>query len=215
MNKARFDVENSGFFEVQYNPENFKVDRSASWKESEDQGTLSGLEFQKLAPATISMELTFDTTIAGDDVRTAWVNRLVDTLQPKVRFTAEEGQGQGQPLEKVRPPKVTFTWGDFSLEGVLESLSVTYLMCSETGVPLRAKASVKMKEFKTPEGVMVTGGGQGYVLPKVQMVQVQQGQTLSMIAAMAGTTAQVLADMNGISNPLDLSAGTMLQVPNQ
>ena len=51
------------------------------------------------------MELTFDTTIAGDDVRTAWVNRLVDTLQPKVRFTAEEGQGQGQPLEKVRPPK--------------------------------------------------------------------------------------------------------------
>ena len=47
MNKARFDVENSGFFEVQYNPENFKVDRSASWKESEDQGTLSGLEFQK------------------------------------------------------------------------------------------------------------------------------------------------------------------------
>ena len=215
MNKARFDVENSGFFEVQYNPENFKVDRSASWKESEDQGTLSGLEFQKLAPATISMELTFDTTIAGDDVRTAWVNRLVDTLQPKVRFTAEEGQGQGQPLEKVRPPKVTFTWGDFSLEGVLESLSVTYLMFSETGVPLRAKASVKMKEFKTPEGVMVTGGGQGYVLPKVQMVQVQQGQTLSMIAAMAGTTAQVLADMNGISNPLDLSAGTMLQVPNQ
>ena len=109
MNKARFDVENSGFFEVQYNPENFKVDRSASWKESEDQGTLSGLEFQKLAPATISMELTFDTTITGDDVRTAWVNRLVDTLQPKVRFTAEEGQGQGQPLEKVRPPKVTFT----------------------------------------------------------------------------------------------------------
>lgn len=214
MNKARFNVENSGFFEVQYNPENFKVDRSASWKESEDQGTLSGLEFQKLAPASITMELTFDTTITGDDVRTAWVNRLVDTLQPKVRFTAEEGQGQGQPLEKVRPPKVTFSWGEFSLEGVTESLSVTYLMFSETGVPLRAKVQVKMKEFKTPEGVMVTGGGQGYVLPKVQMVQVQQGQTLSMIAAMAGTTAQVLADMNGISNPLDLSAGTMLQVPN-
>jgi len=214
MNKARFDVENSGFFEVQYNPENFKVDRAASWKEAEDQGTVSGLEFQKLSPATVSMELTFDTTITGDDVRTAWVNRLVDTLQPKVRFTAEEGEGQGQPLEKVRPPKVTFSWGDFELEGVLESLSVTYLMFSETGVPLRSKAQVKMKEFKTPEGVMVTGGGQGYVLPKVQVIQVQQGQTLSMIAALAGTTAQVLADMNGISNPLDLSAGAMLMVPN-
>jgi hypothetical protein len=36
-----------------------------------------------------------------------------------------------------------------------------------------------------------------------------------MIAAMAGTTAQALADMNGISNPLDLSAGAMLMVPNQ
>ena len=80
-------------------------------------------------------------------------------------------------------------------------------MFSETGVPFRAKASVKMKEFKTPEGVMVTGGGQGYVLPKVQMVQVQQGQTLSMIAAMAGTTAQVLADMNGFPNPLGSFCG--------
>ena len=60
-----------------------------------------------------------------------------------------------------------------------------------------------MKEFKTPEGVMVTGGGQGYVLPKAQMVQVQQGQHL-MIAAMAGTTAQVLADMNDFQ-PIDLS----------
>ena len=54
---------------------------------------------------------------------------------------------------------------------------------------------------------------QGYSLPKVKLVQVQQGQSLSMLAAAAGTTAQMLADMNGISNPLELAAGTVLKVP--
>jgi hypothetical protein len=212
--KARFEIENSGFFEVQYNPEKFQVDRAATWQEAADQGTVSGLEFQKIAPASVSMELNFDTTVDGADVRTAWVNRFVSALQPKVKFTTEQGSGQGQPLEKVRPPKVTFIWGNFDLEGVIESLNVSYTMFAEDGTPIRAKVSLKMKEFKSPDRVDISGGGQGYEIAKIQLVQVQQGQTLSMLAGALGTSAQVLADMNGISNPLELAAGTMLMVPS-
>ena len=47
----------------------------------------------------------------------------------------------------------------------------------------------------------------------IKLVQMQQGQTLSMLAGAAGTTAQVLADMNGISDPLSVPAGTTLMIP--
>ena len=213
MQKARFDVENSGFFEAQYNPEKFQVDRATTWHEASEQGKKSGLEYQKTAPAMLSMELIFDTSIDGSDVRTIWVNRLVDTLDPHVTISMEQGTGQGVPEAKVRPPKVTFSWGNFSMEGVVESLTTSYMLFSETGTPIRAKVSVKMKEFEYTRQTPAGGPMSTYSLPKVQVVQVQQGQTLSMLAGAFGTTAQVLADANGIGNPLDLAAGTMLKIP--
>jgi hypothetical protein len=213
MEKARFDVENSGFFEVQYNPEKFQVDRATTWHEASEQGKKSGLEYQKTAPAMLSMELIFDTSIEGSDVRTTWINRMVDTLDPHVTITMEQGAGQGVPEAKVRPPKVTFSWGNFTMEGVIESLTTSYILFSETGTPIRAKVSVKMKEFLHTRQIPMGGSMSSYSLPRVQVVQVQQGQTLSMLAGAFGTSAQMLADMNGISNPLELAAGTMLKIP--
>ena len=142
-----------------------------------------------------------DTSIDGSDVRTTWVNRLVDTLDPHVTISMEQGTGQGVPEAKVRPPKVTFSWGNFSMEGVVESLTTSYMLFSETGTPIRAKVSVKMKEFEYTRQTPAGGPMSTYSLPKVQVVQVQQGQTLSMLAGAFGTTAQV-ADANGIGNPL-------------
>ena len=209
--KARFEVENSGHFEVQYNPEKFQVDRSANWSEASEQGQKSGLEYQKTAPAIVSMELYFDTTVDGSDVRASWVNRLVYALDPHIEVTKEGDQGV--PLKKIRPPRIIFQWGSFQFYGVVESLNTTYIMFSEAGIPIRAKVSLKLKEFEP--AAISSGGGmtQGYSLPKVKLVQVQQGQSLSMLAAAAGTTAQMLAEMNGISNPLELAAGTVLKVP--
>ena len=209
--KASFEVENSGFFEVQYNPEKFQIDRSANWSEASEQGQKSGLEYQKTSPATVSMELFFDTTVDGSDVRTSWVNKLVYALDPHIEVTKEGDQGV--PLKKIRPPKIIFSWGAFEFLGVVESLNTSYIMFSEAGVPVRAKVSLKLKEFLP--AAITPGGGmtQGYALPKVKLVQVQQGQSLSMLAAAAGTSAQMLADMNGISNPLELAAGTVLKIP--
>lgn len=209
--KASFEVENSGFFEVQYNPEKFQIDRSANWSEASEQGQKSGLEYQKTAPAVVSMELFFDTTVDGSDVRTSWVNKLVYALDPHIEVTKEGDQGV--PLKKIRPPKIIFRWGNFQFLGVVESLNTSFIMFSEAGVPIRAKVSIKLKEFM-PAAISQGGGmTQGYALPKVKLVQVQQGQSLSMLAAAAGTTAQLLADMNGISNPLELAAGTVLKIP--
>ena len=49
--KAIFqDLEGGGTFTVQYNPKEFKADKSVSWKEHDDQGqSKAPLEFQKLS----------------------------------------------------------------------------------------------------------------------------------------------------------------------
>ena len=69
--KASFiDLDLGRTFSVQYNPKEFKVDKAVSWKEHDDQGqTNAGLEFQKGAPLIVTMELLFDTTHDGSDVR--------------------------------------------------------------------------------------------------------------------------------------------------
>ena len=53
----------------------------------------------------------------------------------------------------------------------------------------------------------------GYNIAQVQLVQVQQGQTLSSIAQMAGMATSALADLNGIDDPLSLAAGAIIKIP--
>ena len=220
--KAQFDFENGGTLTVQYNPEKLQLDRNAAWNEAKQQGKLSGLEFQKVSPAKLTMLLKFDTSIKGDDVRELFVNRLVDAMLPKIKYKKESTEGSGgggsagsgSPIEKQRPPKVTFRWGNLSFLGVILDVKASYIMFNSLGHPVRAEVNVTMQEFVPPQKMKIGMGSEaGYNIPSIKLVQMQQGQTLSMLAGAAGTTAQVLADMNGIADPLSVPAGTTLMIP--
>lgn len=205
VTKAKFEPEVGGPLVVQYNPVNFKFDKPVSWKEQEEQGQTSKMEFQKVQPATISMELTFDTTHDGSDVRQSWVNALLAMTNPIVP--------DGGEAEKLRPPIVDFEWGNFSFSGVLEAVNAQYTMFSQQGAPLRAKVSVKMKEY-TPKSDYAGGGGSnGLGSDKVQLVTVQAGQTLSQIASSNNTTMSAILDCNPqISDPLNITVGAVLAI---
>jgi hypothetical protein len=232
LEKAQFDFEKGGTLTVQYNPTKLQLDRSASWNESKQQGSKSGLEFQKVSPANLSMELMFDTSIEGDDVRELFVNRLVDAMLPKITYKKEEpssaaptgggaaapagdlAAGMGEPVDKKRPPKVTFRWGKMAFLGVIKDVKASYIMFNAMGYPVRAKVTLSLQEFIPPVKMTIgTGTEAGYNIAPIKLVQMQQGQTLSMVAGMAGTTAQVLADMNGFSDPMNVPAGAIVKVP--
>lgn len=205
VSKAMFIPENGGAFAVQYNPVNFKFDKPVSWKEHDEQGQESKLEFQKVQPATISMELTFDTTHNDNDVRKSWVNKLLQMTNPTV---PDEGD-----TEKMRPPIVEFSWGEFMFVGVVESVNATYSMFSQQGNPIRAKASVKMKEWTPRNTYSFGGGGGGLSTEKVQLVTVQAGQTLSQIASANNTTMQAILNCNPqISDPLNITVGAVIAI---
>jgi len=210
VSKAFFyGVDGGESFEVQYNPKELKFDKPVSWKEHDDQGQAGALEFQKVTPATIQIELIFDTTKDSADVRDSWVNKLLSLTNPEV----SPGDGESAELGKKRPPIVWFFWGDFDFYGVIESVNATYIMFASNGNPVRAKVTVKMKEW-TPKTDYASGGdSEGYGSESVQLVQLAAGQTVSSLAASYGTTAQAIGAANNLSDLMDVPAGTTLMIP--
>ncbi len=213
VTKARFESENGTSFETQYNPKDFKFDKKVTWQEHKDQGQESALEFQKNTPASMSMELTFDTTHNKGDVRTTWVNKLLALTNPSVK----PSKGEAKSLDKKRPPKVTFSWGSFQMIGVIEALNVTFLMFSSEGTPLRAKVQVKMKEWAPEEYEDGTGGsGDWYASDPVKLVTVGAGQTVTAVAMANDADWRQMCDDNGWDNPLEqVKAGVKAMIKKE
>ena len=206
VEKAKFLPECGSPLTIQYNPVNFKFDKPVSWKEAESQGQESQLEFQKVQPASVSMELIFDTTHDDNDVRQVWVNKLLAMTNPTIPAGGEQG-------EKLRPPTVDFEWGTFAFTGVLESVNATYTMFSQQGNPIRAKVSVKMKEYTAKKDYSGSGGGQGLGTEKVQLVTAQAGQTVSQIASDNNCSMSDLLDWNPhITDPLNITVGVVVVI---
>ncbi len=198
VKKARFESEFGGSFETQYNPKDFKFDKKVTWKEHKDQGKEGSLEYQKNTPASMSMDLHFDTTHNNTDVREKWVNKLLALTNPG----DTPASGEAQKLSKERPPKVTFSWGSFQMIGVIEQLSVTYVMFSSEGTPLRALVQVKMKEW-APETYEDGDGTGWYDSAPTQLVKVKSGQTVTAVALENGVDWRELCDDNGWDDPLE------------
>jgi hypothetical protein len=211
--KARFiSLDDGLMFEVQYNPKDFKTNKAISWEEGQNQGQSENtLQFQKGSPMTASFELVFDSTASGNqNVQTAWVYRLLALTNAEIKpGTAEPGQ-----LEKKRPRALLFQWGGFSMKCVIESVAVTYTMFSSSGDAIRASCQVALKEWTTPAAGFVGGAGTGRNgLAPVRLVQARGGETLAQIAAAAGVDLRVLAQINGITDPLADCTGRTLSVP--
>ena len=128
---------------AQYNPSVLQVDLSVPWNvnaqanKSPEKGIQ--LEFTGAQGRSMSLELTFDGFEENESVATK-----VETLN-KMASVKKAGSSD----ENLRRPyRCVVTWGDTvpSFRCVIESLSTKYTMFSETGVPLRATCTVKLKE---------------------------------------------------------------------
>lgn len=131
---------------AQYNPKELQVDLTVPWQvnpqanKNPDKGIQ--LEFTGAQGRSMSLELTFDgyednQSIAGK----------VDTLQ-KMGMPKKPGNVD----ENLRRPYwCVVTWGSTvpNFRCVIESVSTKYTMFSESGVPLRATCTVKLKEADT------------------------------------------------------------------
>ncbi len=140
---ARFEVvgEDGDPFEVHFNPVSLEYTVTNSLKD-----TGSGnrnKQYVSQATGKLSMELIFDTTHTGEDVRLT-SRRIAQMMKP----------ADAEKDEDKAPPVVRFEWGNFSFQGMFEQFKETLDFFSANGVPLRAKVSVSLAEqdiVYTPE----------------------------------------------------------------
>ena len=86
-------------------------------------------------------------------------------------------------------------------------------MFSKSGFPVRAEVGVSLTEVKKMGELQFGGSRVDITVPQVKLVLLQAGQTLSSLAAMAGMAVGQLAAMNGISDPMNVPAGSPVMLP--
>lgn len=194
-----------------FNPSELEISRSNSW----DSPSLAGQGVQQArytgaGAGTMTLNLTFDTTDSGKAVTqyTGKLMKLMD-VDPSLGGTDEKSNN-------ARPPYVTFHWGDLhSFEAVVTSLSLQFTYFSSTGVPLRAKVSMSLMQYKQSNAFGPQNPTSGTPNPH-RVHRVQPGETLDRISARYygdSTQWRKIASANGIADPLSVRSGTLLSIP--
>jgi LysM repeat protein len=184
-----------------FNPTEYQIQKTNSFADIPIPGlTAAPLQFIRGAGEKLAFELLLDTTQKVEDVRDVYVKplRALMDIEPDLHG----------------PPVLRFYWSDQVFEGVMESLNVTYTLFDKKGVPMRAKASVSLKQYLPAEVQVRETPRQSPDVDKAY--RVQAGDTLSDIAAAAyGAPAawREIARANGLVDPRRLEPGLLLRIP--
>ena len=148
----------------------------------------------------LTVELLADTSDTLDDVRLRYTNPIRNLMNINAELHA--------------PAIVRLSWGSESFKGVVESLNLTFVLFTPDGIPLRAKISLTLKEYR-PVDVQVRQTPKNS--PNVdKSYVVRRGDTLSGIASAFysdPTQWRAIADANQIVDPRFLMPGVKLTIP--
>jgi nucleoid-associated protein YgaU len=210
--KAVLRTENNQDFTCLFNPSEVTVAKSNVWNAGEAKGgNAPKLRFQSGQSATLNVTLMLDTTDKGTDV-TVHTNKLLDLMKVKKQLP-----GADEQRRSARPPWVIFQWGTLpSFKAVIEQLSLRFTYFSSTGMPLRAKADLRLKQWSDEE-VKPLPNPTSHASSMHSVHTLMTGETLDRIAARYyrdPTRWRLIADANGIVDPLALPVGSPIFIPD-
>jgi hypothetical protein len=199
-------------FEVQFNPTEYALEKSAQLAEIPIPGLDSPiLQFIRGQNEKLSLDLFFDTTKSGMGDNATSVTTLTKSFYQLVKI---------QPKTHA-PPRIRFSWGGdnaLSFRAVVESVQQKFTLFNPKGVPLRATLSVVLREYKTLEDQLKELNLQTADLRKRR--QVRRGDTLARIAGEEygdprqwRLIADAPANLQATADPRDLLPGTVLTIP--
>ena len=125
------------FLTVQFNPTTLRLQLSNNVDIKKAFGKRPAAQYDGTSSAVLSFDLIFDTADKGSTESPVDVRDLVNPL----RQFLLPAKGA-----KSIPPRVQFVYGTFRLVGIITSLNVEYDLFASSGVPLRAKCAVSIKE---------------------------------------------------------------------
>lgn len=213
VERAFFQIEGSTEkVEVHFNPESLQFTITNNMK---NQGSgNSTKQYVSDSTGKLTLDLIFDTTESGEDVRLKTVT-IADFMNPR---------GKGK---KKAPPKVNFVWGLYKFTGMFVGYKETIDYFSATGVPLRASINVSMSSqedvFEGGTKAKPVKGGSPDLPSEAVTVETLPGRPATDMAARAGNpgAAKGIASSNGLENmrfpgsaSLELDASIALKGPS-
>lgn len=191
----------------QFNPKEYTVTKTGEWERTNSQAAKEAgpVQWQGPGPKTMSIEIYLDRS----DSDTANVLEDTDLL-----FSCCTSTEKSTSAEKPSGPFVLFGWGNQpKFTAFVKSVSVQFLMFRPNGDPYRAKATVEMEEVgvRTPTQNPTSGA-----LAARRTHTIIDGETLAHVAGQEyrdPTVWRVLAEANGIDDPLRVRSGYQLLVP--
>lgn len=190
-----------------FNPKEYTIQKSAEWARSSTNSAkqTSPPEFKGSGPRSLSLELFLDRTVTRGDV-----SKEVETL-----FACLSPYPPTLQSKKPSPPFVRFCWGTtIEFTAFVKSVNAKYMLFDQKGAPLRAVCTISLEEI--PEDAArqnPTSGG----LASLRMRTVVAGDTLPSIAYSEygdPTLWRLVAESNGIDDPLRLRPGEKLRIPS-
>lgn len=181
---------------VHFNPEKLQIDISNTL-EDKGQGK-DKKQYVTKSSAKLAMELLFDSTGDGSDVRLE-TGRIAKLMEP-----GKQDGNQGAP-----PSVVLFEWGAFKFQGLIESYKETLDFFSSNGVPLRASVSVTLANQDKVFERLNKGDSTKRAEPLVQTLSAE-GESLTAVASRGGNPAagRALAAANGLES-MRLASGAI------
>ena len=202
LEKAKLiNVDKNVTIDVLFNPKEYSIQKSVQWEPHKAPGLdLPEQQFTSGNPAVLTVELFFDTYETKEDVKKKHTDALLKLATVDVSLH--------------RPPLVMFQWGSQKFKGVMESVSLRYTMFLPSGKPCRAVANLSIKEAMTAKEQVE--GAPRESPDHTKRRTLKQGETLALLAHEEYDDAaewRRIADANGISDPKDVKAGTVLTLP--
>lgn len=197
--------------ECLFNPKEYSFSKHNTWSAGQTKGhNMPQLEFGGGQPATLQMQLFFDTYAAGKDVRKKYTNAIWNLMMVDPSLMDPK-------TKKSRPPKVRFQWGSaWSFDAVITSISQKFTLFLPDGTPVRATLDVAFQQIKDeallPKQNPTSGGVGGE-----RVWVVNEGDTLAWIAFKEygdSTVWRRIADANRLTRVRRLVPGTVLEIPN-
>lgn len=168
----------AGSLDVHFNPESLQLSLNNTVKKT-GKGN-SSKQYVSQSTAKLTMDLVFDTTHSGEDVRTR-TKKVAEFMKPEKK-SGLKGQGI--------PPIVLFEWGTFKFQGMAEGYKETIEFFSPDGVPLRASINLTLanqdKVFEDGGKAARANLPAGTLTPDEVQVPTRQGPTSEQVSQVGG-----------------------------
>ena len=203
------------FVDFMFNPTEYTIQKTNKWEtKGNKSGNVPKWEFTGGDPRQLSLVLFFDTSLKPDsnDVRNK-TNQLFKFMMIDTKL-----KNQSPKSKMGQPPKCTIEWGKATADHFdcyIISCSVKYSLFNKDGVPIRADATLTLKEVQDRDNLPSQNPTSiGDIGRRVYTVQ--EGDRLDWISYQEygdSTQWRRIAEANGIDNPLQIRPGQVLTIP--